>query len=915
MLIDYSKSLSQDSRNISELLTSDPTLAPMFREAEIAEAVDALDNRQSVLLVGPAQCGKSSIILGIADALNVSGWDVLELSSTAILVGTRYIGDWQSKLRSYVDSANDQEAILNFVDIANLAVVGQAANDTTSGLDLLRAHISNGELVLLGEATPETYRQMQRVNEFVELFHVIRVKPLTGGQVDEIVETKANNWLSQPMDKSGHQHLKLLANNFAPPDIGPGTRLQLLERIDKYLVEQDSIDEGEPITRAFIDTVFSAYSGLPTFVFSQDITVSAAQIRKWFRSRIFGQEQAIEAVVECLTLFKSALRDPNQPIGTFLFTGPTGVGKTELSKALAEYLYGSSQRLLRFDMSEYANYDSFQTLIGQGGGSTSSALLIDPVKAQPFQVILFDEIEKGHSNIFDLLLQLLDEGRMTQPDGKTVDFRNTIIICTTNAGASEMSRPSAGFTHGGNTTLPMHILERYFRPEFLNRFQHVLAFHSLNHSQVRQIAKSEVKNIVKRSGIVSRNLVVDIDDSVIDAIVRHGYSDRYGARALKREVQRRLALPVASYLMENKTPAGSLLTLSTSDGRTLVKGFSSKENTQARHQEKQHKSAVASKSIRSLKAALAELTTELHKLEQAVNITALRQELTLIDQSRDNQDFWQNRHSALQNLKRAESINEKINRLERLGNRAEDLLLAISQSPSRQQVERTETAVLTLEKSIERCALELLTLGDQHDHPALVLLQPVSESSLGRDELYELYYNWSRDTDRNWQLLHEPQTDEEPVLFSVSGSFAYGYLVSEAGLHRHRSASINSATRVTVAPELATDEASPYPALGLQQALKQHGSYGGKIQSMLEIQSIGINLKNDRSIVENRDISADIATSWKHAKTSSDIVRRYDAVPFFVKDFASDTNSGRRDILRGDAFTALLASRAKLLLT
>ena len=303
------------------------------------------------------------------------------------------------------------------------------------------------------------------------------------------------------------------------------------------------------------------YTGLPAFVFSRNMTVSAGTIRKWFQQRIFGQAQAIEAVVESITLFKSGLRDPNQPIGTFLFTGPTGVGKTELSKALAEYLYGSAQRLLRFDMSEYATYNSFQQLIGQGGAN-SSALLIDPVRAQPFQVILFDEIEKGHSNIYDLMLQLLDEGRMTQPDGQTIDFRNTIVICTTNAGASEMSRPTPGFTQEETSTVPLHVLENYFRPEFLNRFQHVLVFHALDKSHVRQIAQGEVKKIIKRSGIVSRNLIIDIDDSVVDAIVQYGYSDRYGARALKREVQRRLALPIGAFLMENHVPAGALVNLS-----------------------------------------------------------------------------------------------------------------------------------------------------------------------------------------------------------------------------------------------------------------------------------------------------------------------------------------------------------------
>ncbi len=912
MPTDYSQSLSKDSYNLTDLIEDNPALAAMFREREIDEAMAAIDRRQSVLLTGQTRSGKSAIINSIALALSDSGRQILQLSSTSVMVGTRYLGDWQSKMGSYVDSARAQDAILNFVDIGNLAFVGQSASDSTSVLDLLRPQIVNGEVVLIGEATPDVYKQMQRVNEFTDLFHTIRVAPLNTEQIDKIVEFRASHLLQQAMDVTCHQHLKQLADNFAPPDIGPGTRLQLLERIKNYQIEKDAVTEA--VTTSFIDKVFSIYSGLPVFVFSQQKTVSAGEIRRWFRSRIFGQEQAIEAVVECITLFKSGLRDPNQPIGTFLFTGPTGVGKTELSKALAEYLYGSSQRLLRFDMSEYASYDSYQTLIGQSGHENSSALLVDPVCEQPFQVILFDEIEKGHQNVFDLLLQLLDEGRMTQPNGRTVDFRNTMVICTTNAGASEMNRPTPGFTREGSASVPMHILERHFRPEFLNRFQHVLVFHALNQAQVRQIAKGEVKKILKRSGIVSRNLIVDINDNVIDTIVEHGYSDRYGARALKREVQRRLALPVAAFLMENSTPAGSLLTVSNSDGRTLVKGFPSKEPAKSTQSATLTSQPATSRSISGLKEILNDQAMQLEKIEQAVDVTALRQQLSTIDKTRDETNFWNNRDAALQNLKQAESINDKLNRLERLRNRVEELLQSIDHAPSRTQLARTDNATPAMQSELDRCDLELITFSEHHDRAAILLLQPISDNCLGRDELYELYYRWSRDTGRDWTLLHEPQTDTDPAMISIGGNFTYGYLVTEAGLHRHRSASINSATRVTTAPEIAADENATRPSLGRQQALKQYGRYGGKIRSIVEIEHAELVLKNDLSIVENRELAASLVASWQYAKTTADIVRRYDAVPFFVKDYASNISSGRRDILRHSAFTELLASRARLLL-
>lgn len=911
--MNYENSLLNDSRNLTEVLVKDRTLAPMYREQEVAEAVMAIENCQSVLFVGPVRCGKTSTIYGVAEALESTDKQLLELTSSSIMVGTRYLGEWQSKLQSYIDSAKKLNAVLYFVDIENLLTVGKSSSDKTSAVDFLSTLITNKEITVVGEVSPETYKSMLRTKGFAELFHCINLQLLTEAQVDHIVELKASSILGQSMDNNCHIHLKDLTSNFAPPDSGPGTRLKLLQRIQSYSQEKAAIDELEPIDTAFIDKVFSIYSGLPIFVFSRNRTVSASDIRGWFRKKIFGQEQAIEAVVESLTLFKSALRDPNQPIGTFLFTGPTGVGKTELTKALAEYLYGSSQRLLRFDMSEFASYDSFKMLIGEGRAN-SSALLIDPVRVQPFQVILFDEIEKGHQNIFDLLLQLLDEGRLTQPNGQTVDFRNTIIICTTNAGASEMSRPTPGFTNEGSQSVPMHVLERYFRPEFLNRFQHVLVFHPLSQSHVRQIAQGEVKKILKRGGIVSRNLIVDIDDSVLDAVVRNGYSDRYGARALKREVQRRLALPIASYLMENNSADGSLITVTSVDERTIVKGFSSNENEKPVKPSARIKPEPAQVNISATIDALQGHAEYVQKIEQALDVQMLRKELAAIDKSKDTGDFWQNRDTAMQKLKHAESINEKLNRVERLSNRIEELQNSLHRTPSREQISYTENARIALAADIECSELELLVFGYQYNHAVHVLVEPVSESSLSRDELYELYFAWCRDTNRDWTMLYEPQNNEDPAMFTISGRYAFGYLFGEAGLHRHRNGEVHAAARVTVAPAIAEDDDAPKPVLGRQQALKQIGQYGGKIRSFVEIQSAGITLQNKHSIVENREIAADMQASWQRSKTGIDVIRRYDAVPFLVKDYASEISSGRRDMLRGDGFTRLLTARAKLLI-
>ena len=271
------------------------------------------------------------------------------------------------------------------------------------------------------------------------MFDVVGIDALSADEVRAILQRREAE-LRLRADAATLRRIVELCDQFLPATAGPGQPLRLLERVKHYADEKAAKGEPEAVGPGFVEKVFSIYSGLPPFVVDARATVRVNDIGRWFGDRVMGQQGAIAAVVESIVMFNAAINDPGRPLGTFLFAGPTGVGKTELAKALATYLFGSERRLLRFDMSEFASFHAYRQLIGDADGGGTPGSLTDPVRRQPFQVVLFDELEKGHPNIQDLLLQILDGGRLADGGGRAVDFRNAFVIATTNVGSEAATR-------------------------------------------------------------------------------------------------------------------------------------------------------------------------------------------------------------------------------------------------------------------------------------------------------------------------------------------------------------------------------------------------------------------------------------------------------------------------------------------
>ncbi len=904
------------ARDLVEAARSGDVPVVDFREREVARALEVLDDGRSALVTGAEGAGKTAVVHGVAHALAARTGDqpaILELSTAVMISGTKYLGEWQTRIVQIAQSAEASKAILYVTDPWNLPRVGRWSGGDDNLLDALRPFIERRKVRLVAEASSDILQQMQRERGFVSLFTSVAVSALDERQVDEVVRRAADR-AGVPADEASRRTLVDLTSRFSPSRPQPGPALALLRHVVDYQAQKRAAGEKAPVTPEFVDRVFSIYSGLPLFVVSRSETKPAREIRDWFRQRMVGQEAAIDAVVEAIALFKAGLHDPQRPVGTFLFVGPTGVGKTELARALSEFLFGTVTRLLRFDLSEFKDYNSIQTLIGDPDNPKSEARLVDPVRAQPFQVVLFDELEKAHQNVWDLLLPLLDEGRLTPPGGQAVSFRNTLLIATSNVGARDSWR-SLGFgeaTGGGDARAAGRIreeLERVFRPELLNRFQHIAVFHALTRDQVRVIARQELKRVLRRDGITARNLVVDVSDEALDAVIDRGFDQKYGARALKRQVQSELVLPLAMTLMERRVDAGSILRVGVRDGAIRVTVHDTEDTRAARREAEPVALPEGQKLGRAELAARIEAAAAGGgELAGAVGEAALRDARARLDELRQMPTFWRDAAAGAAVVDELDRVASTLERVESLRARVDALAELAPRAQLRREVQDAAHRVLQVEEAIAVARRELVTMPRAGREDALIEIRPLAAAGRpARDLLVETYRAWALEARRYRVLwLREPVEDDEPAMLAIQGRFASGYLAGEAGLHRVRRGESHAAAEVRVAP---WSERAAQVAFGPHRALKATGQFGGRIRSRVELAD-GFVLQNERTLADNRELAVEVAGSWRAAAAApDDITRRYDFEPFLLRDALTETSTGRADALSPLRFHELLCRR------
>jgi ATP-dependent Clp protease ATP-binding subunit ClpC len=878
---------------------------PLFRDELVFEVLQILARRRSVLLVGSSGVGKTRVVHAVASRMRESGRaKVYEFSVSQLLSGTKYLGEWESKATRIIEAAVAENAILYFSDLWNLPTAAKSSSRDVTAWDLVRPYVEQQRLQLIGEVSSEQLLTLVRVPGFSTLFEPVTVPPLETVQIREIVKAECKRLRLDASDSTLAGVLEL-CQQFLPVSEGPGAALELLAQIRDYQAQKRDVDEPEDLSPTFVEKVFSIYSGLPLIVVSPAVTKPVAEVSAWFEERIIGQRDAVRAVVEMIALYKAGLHDPTRPIGSCLFVGPTGVGKTELARALARFLFGTENRLLRFDLSEYKDYHAFQLLVGDPNKPDQPARLIDPVRARPFQLVLLDEIEKAHPNVWDLLLQVLDDGRLTPALGKTVSFRNTIIIATSNVGAKERSKSSVGFVadSAGASDRMRQALEASFRPELLNRFQHIVAFHPLSEANVRQIAKMELAHVVNRQGIAARKIAVDVTPAVLDLIVRDGYDEHYGARALRRMVQRHVSVPIATILLERSVEDGSILRLVADNDSVRVDVIETSESRSAKAEARPVKTKFGPLASREdIRTVLEALQRSRLALVENVAIASPKVD----DAASYAANAWENTEALIRFARQREMLMSTERRLTRLVQDERELEQWLVRAVTREERQRLADAIARYDRELTTAHRELVLMPRGSFADAVVELVELGPRNVHAIELFGVYDGWAKRRGYSVEMVHEPLSPAEPIVAAFNGNYAFGYLHLETGHHRFRDARDNSVVRVRVRRWI--DRSERVRLVG-QMALKKTGLLGGRVRSRVQVAGLDLVIQNERTLTENGSFAAGIVPSYRESAPAADAeVRRYDRDPRLIKDHLTRT-TGHSYALSPDRFHEMLCRR------
>ena len=586
------KILSKFTTNLTELARNGEIGDIIGREEELDRTIHILcrKTKNNPVHVGDAGVGKTAIAEGLAKMIvtkkvpeRLFGYEIYSLEMSTVLAGTKFRGEFEARLKEIMSALKKKEKVILYIDeIHTIVGAGASGGGNLDASNMLKPLLAEGDVRIMGATTYEEYtRSIEKNRALARRFQKIDIAEPSPSDALKILVGISPKYEEYHGVVYPHKSLKLavdLSVQYLPDRRLPDKAIDLIDEAGVYVSllneKRKSAVKNPKVTENAIKKVTAKMSNVPLENVTEDEKSKLRELESKLGSQIFGQDDAVHAVSLAVKKARAGFRNLDKPEAAFLFVGPTGVGKTELTKVLGELL---NENLVRFDMSEYQEEYTVSRLIGSAPGYVgyeNGGLLTESVRKNPHSIILFDEIEKAHSSIYNVLLQVLDYGTLTDNQGRKADFRNCIIIFTSNAGARDMEKGLVGFDSGlndkANDDSALHeAVSKVFSPEFRNRLDEIITFRHLEKNVTCDIVRKAVKKISDR--LLSKNVSLNVSSSVVDFVVSEGYSKEFGARNIMRTAEKLIATPLVDEVLFGKLCDGGKVEADVEGGKIVFK--------------------------------------------------------------------------------------------------------------------------------------------------------------------------------------------------------------------------------------------------------------------------------------------------------------------------------------------------------
>ena len=638
--------------NVTELARRGEIDPVIGRDEEIVRVIEILNRRtkNNPVLIGEPGVGKTAVVEGLAQKIvdgdvphKLQGKEVIRLDVVSLVQGTGIRGQFEERMQKLIDEIRSRQDVILFIDeIHEIVGAGSAGDGNMDAGNILKPALARGELQMVGATTLNEYRIIEKDAALERRMQPVKVDEPTVEETITIlkgIQKKYEDYHHVKYTDAAIEAAALLSNRYIQDRFLPDKAIDLLDEagskmnltlnfvdpkvIDQRLIEAENLkaqatrdedfekaayfrdqiakykelqqtnvlDKDTPIiSEKTIEHIVEQKTNIPVGDLKEKEQSQLVNLASDLKAHVIGQDDAVDKIAKAIRRNRVGLGSPNRPIGSFLFVGPTGVGKTELSKQLAIELFGSADSMIRFDMSEYMEKHSVAKLVGAPPGYVGydeAGQLTERVRRNPYSLILLDEVEKAHPDVMHMFLQVLDDGRLTDGQGRTVSFKDTIIIMTSNAGTGK-AEASVGFgaAREGRTNSVLGELGNFFSPEFMNRFDGIIEFQALSKDNLLQIVNIMLDDVNQR--LATNDIHLDVTEKVKEKLVDLGYDPKMGARPLRRTIQDHIEDVITDFYLENPSEK-ELKAIMTSNGKILIKSAKKTESTESVHSSQEEK--------------------------------------------------------------------------------------------------------------------------------------------------------------------------------------------------------------------------------------------------------------------------------------------------------------------------------------